>query len=369
MSVPATSDTLIAELARAGFARIDPPVLQPAAVFLDVSGEDLRRRMFLTQGADGREMCLRPDLTVPAARAHLERGGEGEAAYCYLGPVFRHRSAGPSEFLQGGVEIFGRADRASADAEVLACARSVCELYGVADAETRVGDLGIVNAFVDALDLPAAWKRRLVREASREGRLDVELDALLAAREGSERSGFLAALDGANPAAARAVVEDLLAIAGISTVGGRSVSDIAERFLEQARLQAGARLPEETRTVLSRLLEVEGDLASAALALRALAGDAQLPVGRALDAFEQRNAALAARGGAPESLAFAARFGRPLGYYTGLVFEIRSAARHDLGPLVGGGRYDGLMQTLGAPAPVPAVGCAFWIERLQEAGR
>jgi ATP phosphoribosyltransferase regulatory subunit len=39
---------LIALFEREGYARIEPPVLQPADVFIDLSGEDIRRRMFVT---------------------------------------------------------------------------------------------------------------------------------------------------------------------------------------------------------------------------------------------------------------------------------------------------------------------------------
>ena len=35
--------------------------------------------------------------------------------------------------------------------------------------------------------------------------------------------------------------------------------------------------------------------------------------------------------------------------------------------IVGGGRYDGLLQSLGAPKPVQAVGCAIALERLFQA--
>jgi ATP phosphoribosyltransferase regulatory subunit len=36
--------------------------------------------------------------------------------------------------------------------------------------------------------------------------------------------------------------------------------------------------------------------------------------------------------------------------------------------LVAGGRYDGLLTRLGAPAPIPAVGFAVWVERLAAIG-
>ena len=56
---------LIALFEREGYARIEPPVLQPADVFIDLSGEDIRRRMFVTQDAAGAELCLRPEYTIP----------------------------------------------------------------------------------------------------------------------------------------------------------------------------------------------------------------------------------------------------------------------------------------------------------------
>ena len=98
---------LVASYVRAGYARIDPPVLQPAEPFLDLSGEDIRRRMFLTSDPHGRELCLRPDLTIPVARDYLQSPAAGKAAgFCYLGPVFRHREGCAEEFLQAGIESF-----------------------------------------------------------------------------------------------------------------------------------------------------------------------------------------------------------------------------------------------------------------------
>src|SRR5262249_33510401 len=106
---------LLAHYERAGYARAEPALLQPAEPFLDLSGEDIRRRMYLTTDAAGRELCLRPDLTIPVSRDYLTSSVAGEpAGFCYLGPVFRYRPQGPSEFLQAGVESFARRDIAAA---------------------------------------------------------------------------------------------------------------------------------------------------------------------------------------------------------------------------------------------------------------
>src|SRR5439155_19801907 len=104
----ARAEALVAHYERAGYARVSPAILQPAEPFLDLSGEDIRRRMFLTTDPDGRELCLRPDLTIPVSRAYLPSPDAGEPLdSCYLAPVFRHRADGPAEFVQAGIESFG----------------------------------------------------------------------------------------------------------------------------------------------------------------------------------------------------------------------------------------------------------------------
>ncbi|HSI41984.1 MAG TPA: ATP phosphoribosyltransferase regulatory subunit [Xanthobacteraceae bacterium] len=354
--------------AEAGFARIDPPVLQPADAFLDLSGEDIRRHMYLTTDTEGRELCLRPDLTLPVCRAYLAAGAFAPADFAYLGPVFRSSEA-RGEFLQAGVESFGRTDRAAADADLLALGLETAALWGVDAPVIRLGDAGLFAALLDALALPPAWRRRLVKDFTRAGSLGEDLATLRrrpAAGGISAHAGVLAAVARSDPEAARALVADLLSIAGISTVGGRSVPEIAERFLEQAASGEADGLPAETVAVLERYLAIEGDPDAAALALRALAADAGLDLSAALDAFEARTNFIAAQAIDVPKLRFAAAFGRPLDYYTGMVFELHAPG--DGQPLVAGGRYDGLLARLGAPEPVPAVGFAVWIERLDAVG-
>ena len=111
----ARADALLALFERAGYARVAPAILQPAEPFLDLSGEEIRKRMYLTTDPQGRELCLRPDLTIPVSRDYLASPAAGSAQnFCYLGPVFRHHADAAVEFLQAGIESFGRADTAAA---------------------------------------------------------------------------------------------------------------------------------------------------------------------------------------------------------------------------------------------------------------
>jgi ATP phosphoribosyltransferase regulatory subunit len=120
--------------------------------------------------------------------------------------------------------------------------------------------------------------------------------------------------------------------------------------------------------VIERFLAVTGDPDEAADALRRLAADAGLDIDASLNLFESRTGFLAARGIEVARVKFSTAFGRGLDYYTGFVFEMHDAARRIDRPLVGGGRYDGLLTRLGASEPIPAVGFAVWIERLAEVG-
>jgi len=364
----ARANALIAAYELAGYARVEPAVLQPAEPFLDLSGEDIRRRMLLLTDAANTELCLRPDLTIPVARDYLASSMAGKPAkFCYLGPVFRDRGAGSAELMQAGIESFGRPDTAAADAETIALALEATARFGLPAPDLRMGDVGLFSALLTGLKLAPAWQRRLIKDFNRKTTLAHDLERLApGARTRPEYQGVLAALANSDPAAAHAFVTDLLSIAGISAVGGRSVGEIADRFLEQAALGAAA-LPRETRKLIEQFLAVVGDPIAAAAELRKLAHDAGVALSEVLDQFEQRNALIAKRGVDLRAVRFATAFGRGFDYYTGVVFELHDPAGRADGQLVAGGRYDGLLARLG-DVSLPAVGFAIFIERLAALG-
>jgi ATP phosphoribosyltransferase regulatory subunit len=367
-SPDARAEALVASYERAGYLRVAPAMLQPAEPFLDLSGEDIRRRMYLTTAPDGRELCLRPDLTIPVSRDYLASPAAGKpAGFCYLGPVFRHRSDAPAEFLQAGIESFGRPDKAAADAEMVSLGLEATAHYGLASPDIMIGDVALFAGLVAGLDLPPAWKRRLIKDFNRKANLAQDLDRLVLGGNNArpEYQGVLAALAGSDPKGAHALVTDLLSIAGINAVGGRSIGEIADRFLEQSALGASAKLPRDVRGLIERFLAVQGNPDEAAGALRALAAEAEMTsaLAPALDQFESRTGFLEARGVDIKRVRFSTAFGRGFDYYTGLVFELTDPKRTG-DPLVAGGRYDGLLARLGAGDPISAVGFAVWIERL-----
>ena len=145
------------------------------------------------------------------------------------------------------------------------------------------------------------------------------------------------------------------------------MAEIADRFLEQSTLKAGA-LPRDALGIIKRFLAIAGDPDDAVAQLRALAADAKLDISAAIDLFESRVGFMAARGIDTHKTRFSTSFGRGLDYYTGFEFELHHKG-NGTEPLVAGGRYDGLMTQLGSATPIPAVGFSIWVEALVKAGK
>jgi ATP phosphoribosyltransferase regulatory subunit len=351
---------LRALFADAGYTFLEPAIVHDASLFVEVAGEDLRRRMFLTSDADGRELALRPEYTVPVCIHHLATGAPTRrASYAYLGPVFRQRSNGPSEFMQAGVESLGRTDDVAADADVLALAFAAAAELKIADAQVTIGDSALFAAVLATLDLPEAWQRRLRRAFGEPERLK----GLIAKNAANPRRRTAAP----NAAALRAQVAEMFTATGLGVIGARTADEIAERTIEKDALASGIGSAAAQR--IAEFLAIAGSPSAAIKALRSLAKTGGSGMGPAIDRFAARSDAFAERGIDVDRLAFAADFGRRLDYYTGFVFEFHRGKSCTPGAVIGGGRYDRLMSLIHHPrAPkrdVPAVGFAISLDRVE----
>ena len=366
INLPAFAPALVADLESLGTERVDTPVIQPAEPFLDMAGEDLRRRIFMTESETGKSLCLRPEFTIPVCLRHIETATGTPKRYAYLGEVFRQRREGSNEFYQAGIEDLGEPDIARADA------RAVCDAFTILGnrlpgigLSVVLGDQSVFEAVVAACGLPAGWQKRLIHAFGNQAQLrKLMADLSDPAPSGTfgpevERLAILGKLD--DPAVLVAHIDATMEATGYSTNASRSPDDIARRLREKMEL-ANTRLDSRTLALLREFLSLELTLAEAPGALAAFAGKAGLSLGEALARFESRVAALREAGVDPASITYRAAFGRPLDYYTGLVFEITPAGEAVV--LAGGGRFDRLLTLLGAKERIPAVGFSLWLDRI-----
>jgi ATP phosphoribosyltransferase regulatory subunit len=360
-----------AEIMRAaGFVPVEVPVLLPMEDFVRISGEEFRRRIFVTTDNRGTDWCLRPEFTIPVCRRTLAAAPEG-GRYTYSGRIFRNGRAGEAdEVWQMGGEIIGRHDGAAADAEALGLSLAVAGAFGLQRPAVTIGDVALFSALLDALDVPPAWRRRLTTLFGDPARVIETLDHMAERRAGyssfANHGEIIAALSKFPAEKVGELFADILSIAGIQTVGGRSTAEIAERVLEQAMLAAEDVIPEAHAQAIRDLLAIEDGLPAAADALAALSARLGRPARfeAAVAAFGARAAAIDAVAGAAD-VKFSARFGRKLGYYDGFVFDVFDPAAPEVGQVCGGGRYDGLLAGFGAAPGVRAVGFAVWTDRFR----
>lgn len=344
-AIRAEGARLLQAFLQAGAVPVETDLLQPAETLLDLYGEDIRARAYVTDDPVRGEMMLRPDFTVPVVQAHMAHGAE-PARYAYLGEVFRKQdrhSGRASEYLQVGFEVFDRSSPEVADAEVFALFAGL-----LADLHLRpvTGDIGILMAAVRGLETSDRRKAALLRHIWRPQRFKALLDRFAGrAPIPAARVRLLERLAAGTPAA-------LIEEAG-SFVGLRSADEITARAEALVADAATPPIKATEAALLYDLLNLEAPAAAALAHLRGITP--MLPaIAPAVDRFATRLEALAKRGVDVDRLAFEASHGRTsLEYYDGFVFSFHAEG---LPPVASGGRYDALTAVLGAGAFIPAVG-------------
>ena len=336
--------------------RVTPPMLMPAAPFFDLAGEEFGRRLFITQGNNGIEYCLRPDFTLPIAQTYLDEGLLGlPAAYTYLGPIFRQGEDGPEEFDQAGLELLGQPDPSQALDQVLTFARWALAIYGINAPGIRLGGVGLFEAFLEACGIPEVWRARIRHRFGHPDAMGRLMDRLLNPTDipaGPAPDGRETLIE---------IVTDAMLSSGLPLVGGRLPEEIADRYIEKQALAASP-LPRNIIELLNEYLQVADTAQRALDHILIITRDQGVDIEAPLDDVRNHAAALAALSPKAEVI-FDASFSPRLDYYTGIVFEMTGIEGT---VLASGGEYDRLLYRLGASQPVAASGCALWIDRLEK---
>jgi ATP phosphoribosyltransferase regulatory subunit len=373
-ALEATAQTLLSVFTRAGFEGVSPAIIQPAGVFLDVVGERLRARTYVFNDPDGDELCMRPDITVPTARLHIERHPSGNvpAKYSYNGPAFRFQPQGSDrahtrEFRQTGIEAFGESNRERAEAEIVITIVAALEAAGLSSYTMRFGDLGLLRAILKAADMPSRWRQRLMHLFWHPPAFKAELNRLTlepGAASAKIPKPLRDAIDPENPEAAEAAVAAYLEANGIETIGQRSPREIADNLLGRVADARSEPLPAKTAQLIASYVAIVAPASASARRVRELATLMGVNIEAAIGAYEWRMELMARAGIDLDRAEFSADFGRALEYYTGFVFEVVTPELGRKSPVAGGGRYDYLLKAVGAPQNVPAVGAAVHTDRL-----
>ncbi|MDV7141996.1 ATP phosphoribosyltransferase regulatory subunit [Tropicimonas sp. TH_r6] len=351
-----SKDQIRAEAARlqeffkgSGARCVEPDILQPAKALLDLYGEDIRARAYVTADPLQGEQMLRPDFTVPVVQMHVAEG-DGEARYTYSGEVFRRQEVEEpgrsNEYFQVGMEIFDAEDPAEAEAEIFARFHAALAPMGL---RAAMGDIGLLTAIVQGLDTSEARRDALMRHIWRPKRFRALLDRYAGrSKVPHARKLMLERMETEAP-------EEILADAGM-IIGLREPTEIIARMRVLQADAAEPPLSEALVEMIDDLLDIRETPGNSLDRLRDIAVDMPA-LDPAVERLERRLDAMRGHGVDLDKIEFEASYGRTtMEYYDGFVFGFYAGARPHLPPVASGGRYDALARVLGQGREIPAVG-------------
>lgn len=341
-AIRAEAARLRAKFEAAGAQPVETSVLQPAEVLLDLYGEDIRARAYVTSDALRGEQMLRPDFTVPVVQMHMEYGAE-PARYTYAGEVFRRQEDDASranEYMQVGYEVFERNAPGAADAEVFSMFYNMLSGF---DLRATTGDIGILMAAVDGLNTTARRKTALRRHIWRPRRFRALIERYSGRAKVPESRMALLASD------------DPMAACGVM-IGLRGPEEISNRINALREDAADAPISQNEVALIDAILSVRETCGNALERFRDIAVDMPA-ITIAVDRLAARLEAMETHGIDVSNLDFEASYGRTqMEYYDGFVFGFTAETRPDLPAIATGGRYDALTRQLGKGREIPAVG-------------
>ncbi len=145
-------ESVARSLARAyGFGRLEPPILEPAALYNKTSGEEsdmVEKEMYTLRTKGGDLLALRPEYTPGICRAYLEHGMSRlpqPQKIFYFGPVFRHdrpQLGRYRQFTQIGFEILGGPNDPIYDAEIVTIVYNLLVELKIKNPTLKINSIG-----------------------------------------------------------------------------------------------------------------------------------------------------------------------------------------------------------------------------------
>jgi histidyl-tRNA synthetase len=232
-------DAFRAAASRWGYEEIRTPTIEMYSLFTAAGAltPQMLSRVYSFldwDGWSGERVVLRPDSTIPVARAATEGSLQLPTRVCYVQNVFRFHESDDREEWQCGLEYLG-APPSLGDLEVTAVGCETLESLGLKPV-VRIGHVGVSRAVVHAMYASEDDRRALLDRVTDEG--------LVSLREDAGRVPGLAAFVAAalQPAASPVLIENLKSLAA-------GVLPTAVGALEETAGVAGA-LTESGRQVV-----------------------------------------------------------------------------------------------------------------------
>jgi ATP phosphoribosyltransferase regulatory subunit len=340
------SEKILSSVKSKGFKYIELPSVIEANHIVQRSGENFRKFMFSFTDINGKELCLRPDLTIASCLRYLEEELKGKEKIFYSGQAYRKVQNKKDSIIrnQVGFEIIGSKDEKNDDKEIINTSLESLQSIKYTTGTLTIGNVEIFNLLISKLNIPKRWKLRLIRHFWREKYFN---DLLKRLETNSDVDPTIVEID--KKRYFKMLKEDLSKF-----IAGRSINEILKRFDNKIRDPRGASKGKNVSQIIKNFLKIKCPINKAAAELNKFFKKNKINL-----VVDQKYFPTSKNKISKLNVVFSASFGRQLEYYTGMVFKIDIKSKSKNRNIINGGRYDKLISDLGSEKQIPAVGAAL----------
>lgn len=309
---------------RYGFSPLDTPALEYLETLLGTGGENTNKELFRLQSPEEEEIALRFDLTVPFARALAQYPDKLKPPFkrYAIGPVWRADKPAPGrfrQFTQFDIDAAG-SDVVAIDAEIISVmSRVMTEAAQAPDHKILINNRKLIDALLADCGIHDIAKQKHVLRV---------IDKLQKVGEDNIR---------------RELADGRVDDSGDPIPGVGLETRAIDRILDFIAIKGATRA--ETVAHLSERMPYSELTQQALKEMTELA--------EALEALDV----------AEEHAVFDPSLARGLDYYTGPVFEMIIPSAPQFGSVMGGGRYNQLVQRF-MNRPIACTGMSVGLDRL-----
>ena len=334
------SEALLNLFKKKGFKVKEFENIIESKIIIERSGEIFKKSLLSFEDDNGKNFSLRPDLTISACLDYIKNIKKGVYKYAYFDQAYR-RTFGKESLVRNqlGCEIIGSSNL-QLNIEIINLIDQSLKKVTRNKTTIKINDINIFYSLVDSLKLPSRWKLRLKRHFWRADYFN-ELISRLESNSDLQKNVF--ELDKKSYFRMKKRKKN-------EKIAGRKINEILSRFEKKIKEPRSNINGVRVAKIIRDFLKINCSFKDAQKEIKKFEIKNNLNLNlKQFDIFDLKLK--------NNDTIFSTNTGRSAEYYTGLVFEIYKKSRNL--NLASGGRYDNLMQTLGAKNKVAAIGGAI----------
>ena len=340
------SESILKSVKSKGFKHTELDSVIETNHIVERSGESFRRFIFSFNDQNGKELCLRPDLTIASCIRYLNERIKGTVKVYYNGQAFRKSQNRKDPIIRNqiGFEIIGSNNEKKDDKQIIETSLKSLSKFKYSSGSLIIGNVEIFKLLLNKLDIPKRWKLRLQRHFWRENYFN---DLLKRLETNSDVDPTIVEID-------KRKYQKMLKENQSRQIAGRSVNEILSRFNNKIKDPRRAKKGKNVSKVIKEFLKINCPINQAAKKLNLFFKKNKINL-----RVENSYFPITKKKISKLNIKYSASFGRQLEYYTGMVFKIIVKSKTGNINLINGGRYDNLMSDLGSSKKISAVGAAI----------